>query len=106
MDNLTVSFSDGRALCFLLHHYYPTFLQREDIAELTSVSAVQGATPPPTQPDCSPGDPFGNATFTYGKNPRQQDELLANEKRNFKVFYDKVRILIDSSCLSNHGIFL
>ena len=28
VENLSTSFSDGRALCHLVHHYYPGFMPR------------------------------------------------------------------------------
>jgi abnormal spindle-like microcephaly-associated protein len=31
VENLSTAFSDGRALCFLVHHYYPAFLPKSDI---------------------------------------------------------------------------
>lgn len=42
VENLTVSFSDGRALCLLLHHYYPDLLPRDLILwETTQNIATQ-----------------------------------------------------------------
>ncbi len=84
-----MSFSDGRALCFLLHHYYPQFLPRSEVRESTSGSQRE------TQfnADASLDDSFG-ATMTYnlgGKQDKQRfEQLLANERHNFKVFHAKV----------------
>jgi len=36
VDNFTVSFSDGRALCYLLHHYHPSLLPKELIRTETT----------------------------------------------------------------------
>ncbi|XP_058256577.1 abnormal spindle-like microcephaly-associated protein isoform X2 [Hemibagrus wyckioides] len=35
-ENFTVSFSDGRILCYLIHHYHPNHLKAEDIQQATS----------------------------------------------------------------------
>jgi abnormal spindle-like microcephaly-associated protein len=58
VDNFTVSFSDGRALCYIVHHYHPGMLpscninhktmlahdQREDQEESGDESFDGGAT--------------------------------------------------------------
>ena len=91
IENLTVSFSDGRALCFLLHHYYPSFLRREDISGNTTVAASQGgAGAQPSNLDCSLDDSFGAMTYSYGRNPKLYEQMLNNEKKNFKIFHEKV----------------
>ena len=91
IENLTVSFSDGRALCFLLHHYYPSFLRREDISGHTTVAASQsGAGAQPSNLDCSLDDSFGAMTYSYGQNPKLYEQMLSNEKKNFKIFHEKV----------------
>ena len=91
IENLTVSFSDGRALCFLLHHYYPSFLRREDISGHTTVAASQsGAGAQPSNLDCSLDDSFGAMTYSYGRNPKLYEQMLNNEKKNFKIFHEKV----------------
>ncbi|XP_053490536.1 abnormal spindle-like microcephaly-associated protein isoform X2 [Ictalurus furcatus] len=35
-ENFTVSFSDGRILCYLIHHYHPNNLRAEDIQQETT----------------------------------------------------------------------
>ena len=42
IENFTVSFSDGRALCYLLHHYHPSLLPRSLIKEQTSLTCNPG----------------------------------------------------------------
>jgi len=39
VNNFGVSFSDGRVLCLLVHHYHPELLALEDISMLTTMSA-------------------------------------------------------------------
>ena len=84
VDNWTVSFSDGRALCSLLHHYYPEFLLSGLIEDRTTVSAVgQSST-------VDMDDSFGSMTYSRGNDPKMHQELINNEKKNFKLFHEKV----------------
>ena len=91
VENMAVSFSDGRALCHLLHHYYPSFLPRAEISSQTTVAQQQSSTSGPSNLDCSLDDSFGTHTYSFGQNPKLYEELLQNEKKNFKLFHDKVR---------------
>ena len=68
VENFSVSFSDGRALCFLVHHYYPSFLPRDGIMMQTSHKAA--------------------ARPSVDKELYQQ--LAKNEKSNFKLLHKKV----------------
>lgn len=36
MENFTVSFSDGRVLCYLIHHYHPYYVPFEAICQRTT----------------------------------------------------------------------
>ncbi len=89
---MTVSFSDGRALCFLLHHYYPQFLPRSEVLESTTASQRETS----FNADASLDDSFG-ATMTYNlggtgaEDRRRFEQLLSNERHNFKVFHAKVK---------------
>ena len=38
IENFTVSFSDGRALCYLLNHYHPALLTKDEIIDETTVT--------------------------------------------------------------------
>ena len=38
VNNFTASFSDGRALCYLVHHYQPWLLPASDIQQLTTLT--------------------------------------------------------------------
>lgn len=72
VDNFTVSFSDGRVLCLLLHHYHPTLLPLDRIHMTTSVSHQQNEF---------------NASWDYlaSSEAVDLDQLRDNEKENFKV---------------------
>ena len=43
IENLSVSFSDGRALCLLLHHYHPRVLMLDEIRMETTQTQQPGA---------------------------------------------------------------
>ena len=109
---MTVSFSDGRALCLLLHHYYPSFLPVASIAmETTTASSSSSSTKSKllTTRNKNIGDSldedddaFGNMTFNVGSNAKKRQpgnsankgstyqDLLENEKDNFRLFHQKV----------------
>ena len=38
VDNFTVSFADGRALCYLVHRYHPELLPRSAIRDRTTLT--------------------------------------------------------------------
>ena len=85
VENLSTSFSDGRALCVLVHHYYPGFMPKNEIQMHTTQHQIKKQ-----NLDSSFNDSFGQGmTYTYGQNG-QHEQLLANEKQNFKILYQKV----------------
>jgi len=73
-----VSFSDGRALCYLLHHYHPAVLSLADIKTRTSLSCGVGKYD------------FDNDLETLPPKPEDLEHLFANEKHNFKLLMEKV----------------
>ncbi len=82
IENLSVSFSDGRALCYLLHHYYPSFLKKEDISDETTQQQQQQ----------NGGDLNDSSDINYGNafETKSYEECLNNEKQNFKLIFNKV----------------
>ncbi|KAK4314215.1 hypothetical protein Pmani_014496 [Petrolisthes manimaculis] len=86
IDNLTVSFSDGRALCLLLHHYYP------DILPLASIKwqTTQNLPSQSVDLDVSMDDSFSEMTYTDTCTREEHNNRRANEKDNFTLFLDKV----------------
>jgi len=89
IENFSMSFSDGVALCLLVHHYYPSFLPRDQIMMETSHQAAISGT-----------------SSCLMQNERYQ-QLLKNEKQNFKLLQLKtnelsgVPMLIKDSEMSN-----
>ncbi|XP_035683098.1 abnormal spindle-like microcephaly-associated protein homolog isoform X2 [Branchiostoma floridae] len=80
VDNFSMSFSDGRVLCLLVHHYLPELLPVEEICMDTTQSYITNYT--------------GQAGTTQAECPETDKdrlkELLAYEKNNFKLVNQKV----------------
>ncbi|XP_038063476.1 abnormal spindle-like microcephaly-associated protein homolog [Patiria miniata] len=91
VENFTVAFSDGRALCYLVHHYHPSLLPLGLINQETTQTQYQrqGATPDSGNDDSFDGT-WSNVYSPSTGKPGERDRLLANERENFKVLYDKV----------------
>ncbi|XP_013394208.1 abnormal spindle-like microcephaly-associated protein homolog [Lingula anatina] len=89
VENFTVSFSDGRALCYLVHHYHPSLLPLESIKTDTTQSYQEQENENSDAEDSFHGTWSMSYSLTSGRSP-VYDQLLANEKENFKVLYEKV----------------
>ena len=75
VDNFSTSFSDGRALCYLVHHYHPEFLAAESVMDDTTATyQAEGARPLPSEAGLK--------------------KLLRNEKANFSLLHTKVSLLL------------
>ncbi|XP_046339131.2 abnormal spindle-like microcephaly-associated protein homolog isoform X2 [Haliotis rufescens] len=91
VENFTVSFSDGRALCCLLHHYHPGLLPLSQVRFQTSQSRQQDLED--KEEAACDLDLSQDWSFQYGSgldDPELYEELLANERENFKILYEKV----------------
>ncbi|XP_056303661.1 abnormal spindle-like microcephaly-associated protein [Danio aesculapii] len=87
-ENFTVSFSDGRILCYLIHHYHPGHLHAEEIQQRTTQTIECGhrgrveLNNSSSDSDCS----FENlATMQSDSVTVDFRELLENEKSNFQL---------------------
>uniref|UniRef100_A0A3Q2P7P5 Abnormal spindle microtubule assembly n=1 Tax=Fundulus heteroclitus TaxID=8078 RepID=A0A3Q2P7P5_FUNHE len=81
VENFTVSFSDGRVLCFLLHHYHPGLLPAASIRHRTTQTV-----------ECSPR---GRLELSSEQDSPSLvfKELLENEKNNFHLVNSAVAFL-------------
>uniref|UniRef100_A0A3Q2EB31 Calponin-homology (CH) domain-containing protein n=1 Tax=Cyprinodon variegatus TaxID=28743 RepID=A0A3Q2EB31_CYPVA len=96
VENFTVSFSDGRILCFLLHHYHPGVLPEASISHSTT-QTVECSPRGRLELNSSVSDSDGS--FDFGPADLQGTdllcfkELLENEKNNFKLVNSAVAFL-------------
>ncbi|BFZ20292.1 hypothetical protein BsWGS_23331 [Bradybaena similaris] len=106
IENFTVSFSDGRALCCLLHHYHPALLPLAEIRFETTISAQENEEDK-YQRDIEDSVDSTVACASDEDNPEVFERLLANEKSNYKTLYDKasalggVPLMLKSTDMSN-----
>ncbi|XP_023195655.1 abnormal spindle-like microcephaly-associated protein homolog [Xiphophorus maculatus] len=90
VENFTVSFSDGRVLCFLLHHYHPALLPEASVSQRTT-QTLECATRGRLELNCSASDSDGSfdspAAEIDGEDSPSPDfkDLLENEKNNFRL---------------------
>ncbi|XP_054714692.1 abnormal spindle-like microcephaly-associated protein homolog [Uloborus diversus] len=100
VHNFTSSFSDGRALCFLLHHYHPNLLPYKNIKTETSYTFHEQQMIAAEADDNSPF--HGNKEFAISMK-----ELLKNEVHNLGLAFQKfqeigqIPILSSPSDMSN-----
>ncbi|KAM6962532.1 abnormal spindle-like microcephaly-associated protein [Aplochiton taeniatus] len=111
VENFTVSFSDGRALCYLIHHYHPSQLPLERVCQDTT-QTVECSQRGRVQLNCSSSDSEnsfdGWPTTQSSDSPCMEfKELQENEKENFRLvktavsFLGGVPAMINPSDMSN-----
>ncbi|WAQ95520.1 ASPM-like protein [Mya arenaria] len=95
IENFTVSFSDGRALCHIMHYYQPGLLPLAAIRNETTVTHLADMEKKCQQNlDCSFNDSASSATvFGDVEDPVIFEGFMNNEKENFKLLAEKVREL-------------
>uniref|UniRef100_UPI003AAD236D abnormal spindle-like microcephaly-associated protein n=1 Tax=Centroberyx gerrardi TaxID=166262 RepID=UPI003AAD236D len=97
-ENFTVSFSDGRVLCHLIHHYHPSHLPEHAISRCTT-QTVECSHRGRLELNCSASD----SDDSFDSSPTAQNgpespsvefkELLENEKNNFRLVNTAVAFL-------------
>ncbi|KAL1251232.1 hypothetical protein QQF64_019028 [Cirrhinus molitorella] len=95
-ENFTVSFSDGRILCYLIHHYHPGHLPAKGIQQKTTQTIECGhrgrveLNNSSSDSDCS----FENLPTIQTESPSVDfRELLENERSNFQLVNTAVSYL-------------
>ncbi|XP_028818090.1 abnormal spindle-like microcephaly-associated protein homolog [Denticeps clupeoides] len=93
VENFTVSFSDGRALCYLIHHYHPGHLSLVTVSQNTTQTVDSGSRGRlDLDNSCSDLDgSFETASVT--RQAMDFKELLENEKTNFRLVNQAVSYL-------------
>ncbi|KAG7258610.1 hypothetical protein CRUP_012560 [Coryphaenoides rupestris] len=98
VENFTVSFSDGRVLCYLIHHYHPGSLPEHAISRSTT-QTVDCSPWGRTELDCcSDSDSDSSVNLQpVQKGPESPSfefkELLEKEKNNFRLVNSAVAFL-------------
>uniref|UniRef100_A0A8C7YAM8 Calponin-homology (CH) domain-containing protein n=1 Tax=Oryzias sinensis TaxID=183150 RepID=A0A8C7YAM8_9TELE len=93
VENFTVMFSDGRVLCYLIHHYHPSLLPEASISHSTT-QTVEGSPTGRLELDCSASDSDSSFDALKKDSPSVEfKELLENEKSNFKLVNSAVAFL-------------
>ncbi|GLD49535.1 abnormal spindle-like microcephaly-associated protein [Lates japonicus] len=95
VENFTVTFSDGRILCYLIHHYHPSLLPEKAISHSTT-QTVECSPRGRLELSCSASD----SDSSFDSLPTGPDspsvefkELLENEKNNFRLVNTAVAFL-------------
>ncbi|XP_047443910.1 abnormal spindle-like microcephaly-associated protein [Mugil cephalus] len=98
VENFTVAFSDGRVLCYLIHHYHPGLLPETSVSHSTT-QTVECSPRGRLELNCSASDSDSSFDFSpTGLNgpdspSLQFKELLENEKNNFRLVNNAVSFL-------------
>ncbi|XP_030584053.1 abnormal spindle-like microcephaly-associated protein isoform X2 [Archocentrus centrarchus] len=98
VENFTVTFSDGRVLCYLIHHYHPGLLPGASVSHRTT-QTVECSPRGRLELSCSASD--SDSSFdslpTGPNGPASPSlefkELLENEKNNFRLVNGAVAFL-------------
>ncbi|XP_054837436.1 abnormal spindle-like microcephaly-associated protein [Eublepharis macularius] len=106
VENFTVSFSDGRVLCYLIHHYHPCYMPLEAISQHTTQTVECTNSGTLTQNFSSESDDsltllngtFGQAVTTSAL----YKELLDNERKNFQLINTAVSDLGGVPAMIHH----
>ncbi|XP_041599867.1 abnormal spindle-like microcephaly-associated protein isoform X4 [Vulpes lagopus] len=108
VENFTVSFSDGRVLCYLIHHYHPYYVPFDAICQRTTqtVECTQTGSVVLNSSSESDGSSLDLSlkAFDHVENTSElYKELLENEKKNFQLVRSAVRDLGGIPAMINHS---
>ncbi|XP_029284980.1 abnormal spindle-like microcephaly-associated protein isoform X2 [Cottoperca gobio] len=98
VENFTVTFSDGRVLCYLIHHYHPSLLPERAVSHSTT-QTVECSLRGRLELNCSASDSDNSfdSSQTGLNGPASASvefkELLENEKNNFRQVNTAVSFL-------------
>lgn len=107
VENFTVSFSDGRVLCYLIHHYHPSYMPLSEICQHTTQTV-----------ECTEAGSIGLNSSSESENSldtwpitfdqtittsAKYKELLENEKKNFHLLNAAVADLGGVPAMINHS---
>uniref|UniRef100_A0A3Q3DW27 Assembly factor for spindle microtubules n=1 Tax=Hippocampus comes TaxID=109280 RepID=A0A3Q3DW27_HIPCM len=95
LENFTVTFSDGRVLCYLIHHYHPSLISEESVHHSTT-QTVDCSSRGRLELNCSAIDSdssFDDAPKSAECPSAEFKKLLENEKSNFGLVNAAVAFL-------------
>ncbi|CAO2637106.1 Abnormal spindle-like microcephaly-associated protein homolog [Lemmus lemmus] len=97
VENFTVSFSDGRVLCYLIHHYHPCYVPFDAVCQRTTQSVACAQTGSVVLNSSSESDggclDLSLEALDHENTPELYKELLENEKKNFHLVRSAARDL-------------
>ncbi|XP_074076994.1 abnormal spindle-like microcephaly-associated protein [Macrotis lagotis] len=108
VENFTVSFSDGRVLCYLIHHYHPCYVPFEAICQRTTQTVEYAKTDSITLNSSSESE-GSSLDICFGAFDEATNssviykELLDNEKKNFHLISTAVRDLGGIPAMIHHA---
>ncbi|XP_074240421.1 abnormal spindle-like microcephaly-associated protein isoform X1 [Saimiri boliviensis] len=107
VENFTVSFSDGRVLCYLIHHYHPCYVPFDAISQRTTQTVECTHTGSVVLNSSSESDEssldMSLKAFDQENTSELYKELLENEKKNFHLVRSAVRDLGGIPAMINHS---
>ncbi|XP_035313151.1 abnormal spindle-like microcephaly-associated protein isoform X1 [Cricetulus griseus] len=107
VENFTVSFSDGRVLCYLIHHYHPCHVPFDAICQRTTQSVACAQTGSVVLNSSSESDgsclDLSLEALTHENTPDLYRELLENEKSNFHLVRSAARDLGGIPAMIHHS---
>ncbi|KAK2492808.1 hypothetical protein MC885_007582 [Smutsia gigantea] len=107
VENFTVSFSDGRVLCYLIHHYHPCYVPFDAICQHTTQTVECPQTGSVVLNSSSESDEsslnMSLKAFDYENTSELYKELLENEKKNFQLVRSAVRDLGGVPAMIHHS---
>ncbi|KAM6079500.1 abnormal spindle-like microcephaly-associated protein isoform 2-T2 [Theristicus caerulescens] len=111
VENFTVCFSDGRVLCYLIHHYHPCYVPLEAVCQRTTQTVECSRTHTvglnSTSSSSSESDTSLNAMEGMFDQPVTASvlckELLDNERKNFQLINAAVSDLGGIPAMIHHS---
>ncbi|XP_054432419.1 abnormal spindle-like microcephaly-associated protein [Pteronotus mesoamericanus] len=106
VENFTVSFSDGRVLCYLIHHYHPCYVPFEAISQRTTQTVECTQTGSVVLNSSSESE---ESCLDVSLKALEHDtselhrELLENERKNFQLVRAAVRDLGGIPAMIHHS---
>ncbi|NXT77938.1 ASPM protein, partial [Zapornia atra] len=106
VENFTVSFSDGRVLCHLIHHYHPCYVPLEAVCQRTTQTVECSRTHTVGLNSSSSSSSESDTSLNVAEGTFDQilyKELLDNERKNFQLINAAVSDLGGIPAMIHHS---